>query len=200
MRYSTVYVKTMVYCGHWWFHTKWQPGICGQNSLNVFLSSPGVADAIVYSQCLHHGTHCRMVLRIQIILASYILMLYTHLCSVLTINGSSINTSTQISRISVPSHRWALYFPHCWLYNMQKNADTKILMTTRSQAMGRHQKGSPDGPEGTGLGGFNCTSSHTSWLKINIDGLMQDCRIFSALAMEILQSCIKPSIWPSLCG
>ena len=30
---------------------------------------------------------------------------------------------------------------------------------------------------------------------INIDGLVQDCSIYSALAMEILQSCIKPSIY-----
>ena len=28
-----------------------------------------------------------------------------------------------------------------------------------------------------------------------IDGLVQDCGIFSALAMEILQSCTKPSVW-----
>ena len=28
-----------------------------------------------------------------------------------------------------------------------------------------------------------------------IDGLVQDCSIFSALAMEILQSCTKPSIY-----
>ena len=29
---------------------------------------------------------------------------------------------------------------------------------------------------------------------MNIDGLVQDCSISSAIAMEILQSCIKPSI------
>ena len=30
---------------------------------------------------------------------------------------------------------------------------------------------------------------------VHIDGLMQDCSISSALAMEILQSCTKPWIW-----
>ena len=36
----------------------------------------------------------------------------------------------------------------------------------------------------------------TNWNKINyhIDGLVQDCSISSAFAMEILQSCTKPSI------
>ena len=29
----------------------------------------------------------------------------------------------------------------------------------------------------------------------DIDGLVQDCSIFIAIALEILQSCIKPSIW-----
>ena len=34
-----------------------------------------------------------------------------------------------------------------------------------------------------------------------VDGLVQDCSISSAIAMEILQSCTKPSIWSSLlCG
>ena len=36
------------------------------------------------------------------------------------------------------------------------------------------------------------------WCKYknhDIDGLVQDCSMFSALAMEILQSCTKPSIW-----
>ena len=32
-------------------------------------------------------------------------------------------------------------------------------------------------------------------LRVHIDGLVQDCSISSALAMEILQSCIKPSIY-----
>ena len=31
---------------------------------------------------------------------------------------------------------------------------------------------------------------------VHIDGLVQDCSISSALAMEILQSCTKPS-WPT---
>ena len=35
------------------------------------------------------------------------------------------------------------------------------------------------------------------WLaRVYIDGSVQDCSIFSALAMEILQSCTKPSISP----
>ena len=35
-----------------------------------------------------------------------------------------------------------------------------------------------------------------SWFLYHyIDGLVQDCSISSALAMEILQSCTKPSIW-----
>ena len=29
----------------------------------------------------------------------------------------------------------------------------------------------------------------------NVDGLVQDCKNSSALAMELLQSCIKPSMW-----
>ena len=32
-------------------------------------------------------------------------------------------------------------------------------------------------------------------VALYIDGLVQDCSISSALALEILQSCIKPSIW-----
>ena len=32
-------------------------------------------------------------------------------------------------------------------------------------------------------------------MAYDIDGLMQDCSISSALAMEILQSCTKSSIW-----
>ena len=31
--------------------------------------------------------------------------------------------------------------------------------------------------------------------SLNIDGLMQDCSISNALAMEIPQSCTKTSIW-----
>ena len=31
--------------------------------------------------------------------------------------------------------------------------------------------------------------------NVNFDGLVQDCRNSSALAMELLQSCTKPSIW-----
>ena len=34
--------------------------------------------------------------------------------------------------------------------------------------------------------------------SFHIDGLVQDCRISIALAMEILQSCTKPSIWLDL--
>ena len=33
-----------------------------------------------------------------------------------------------------------------------------------------------------------------SFTKQNLDGLVQDCNIFSALAMEIRQSSTKPSI------
>ena len=33
----------------------------------------------------------------------------------------------------------------------------------------------------------------SEWMNWQIDGLVQDCSIFSALAMEILQSCTKPS-------
>ena len=37
---------------------------------------------------------------------------------------------------------------------------------------------------------------HNDWTyNRNIDGLVQDCRISSANALEILQSCTKPSIW-----
>ena len=32
-------------------------------------------------------------------------------------------------------------------------------------------------------------------LWYHIDGLAQDCSNYSALAMELLQSCSKPSIW-----
>ena len=32
----------------------------------------------------------------------------------------------------------------------------------------------------------------------NIDGLVQDCSISSALAMKLLQSCTKPSVWDIL--
>ena len=32
-------------------------------------------------------------------------------------------------------------------------------------------------------------------LGVYIDGLVQDCSNSSALAMELLQSCTKPSIW-----
>ena len=38
----------------------------------------------------------------------------------------------------------------------------------------------------------------TWWLQMSwchINGLVQDCSISSAVAMEILQSCTKPSIW-----
>ena len=31
--------------------------------------------------------------------------------------------------------------------------------------------------------------------NLDIDGLVQDCSTSSALAMELLQSCAKPSIW-----
>ena len=31
--------------------------------------------------------------------------------------------------------------------------------------------------------------------KLDIDGLVQDCSNSSALAMELLQSCTKPTIW-----
>ena len=34
---------------------------------------------------------------------------------------------------------------------------------------------------------------YSKWNGDHIDGLVQDCRISSALAMEILQSCTKPS-------
>ena len=36
---------------------------------------------------------------------------------------------------------------------------------------------------------------HVWQLELYIDGLVQDCSISSTLAMEILQSCAKPSIW-----
>ena len=40
-----------------------------------------------------------------------------------------------------------------------------------------------------------------SGTSTNIDGLVQDCSISSALAMEILQSCAKPWIWyQCICG
>ena len=35
-------------------------------------------------------------------------------------------------------------------------------------------------------------------IKVYIDGLVQDCNISSALTMEILQSCTKPSILTSV--
>ena len=35
---------------------------------------------------------------------------------------------------------------------------------------------------------------HKSKYNYNIDGLVQDCRISIANALEILQSCTKPSI------
>ena len=38
------------------------------------------------------------------------------------------------------------------------------------------------------------------FLKIQIDSLVQDCSISSPLAMEILQSCTKPSKWSFPCG
>ena len=46
---------------------------------------------------------------------------------------------------------------------------------------------------------FVCLSKSMSKLKgiCNINGLMQDCCISSALALEILQSCTKPSVWKS---
>ena len=34
-----------------------------------------------------------------------------------------------------------------------------------------------------------------TWFMFDIDGLAQDCSNSSALAMELLQSCTKPSIW-----
>ena len=37
--------------------------------------------------------------------------------------------------------------------------------------------------------------NHIKHLKAYFDGLVQDCSISIALAMEILQSCTKPSIW-----
>ena len=36
---------------------------------------------------------------------------------------------------------------------------------------------------------------HPSWLNYDIDGLVQDCSNSIALAMELLQSCTKPSIY-----
>ena len=33
------------------------------------------------------------------------------------------------------------------------------------------------------------------WLELYIKGLVQDCSNFSALAMELLQSCTQPPIW-----
>ena len=42
----------------------------------------------------------------------------------------------------------------------------------------------------------------TEIIKLDIDGLVQDCSISSALAMEILQSCSKSSIsvtWNRIC-
>ena len=42
-------------------------------------------------------------------------------------------------------------------------------------------------------GDMGRTADH-SWANTLIDGLVQDCRISSALALEILQSCTKPSI------
>ena len=33
------------------------------------------------------------------------------------------------------------------------------------------------------------------WFLHNIDGLVQECRNYGALAVELLQSCTKPSIW-----
>ena len=41
---------------------------------------------------------------------------------------------------------------------------------------------------------FKVWSNHLWKLQHDIDGLVQDCSISSALAMEILQSCTKPSI------
>ena len=35
-----------------------------------------------------------------------------------------------------------------------------------------------------------------TWEWHNIDGLVQDCSNSNALALELLQSCTKPSIWP----
>ena len=48
---------------------------------------------------------------------------------------------------------------------------------------------------------------HGTWLEIfeachwvqDIDGLVQDCSNSSAVAMELLQSCTKPSIWACIC-
>ena len=34
--------------------------------------------------------------------------------------------------------------------------------------------------------------------EYDVKGLMQDCSISSALAMEILQSCTKPSMWSQI--
>ena len=36
--------------------------------------------------------------------------------------------------------------------------------------------------------------NHLSMSLLHIDGLVQDCSNFSALAIELLQSCTKPSI------
>ena len=40
---------------------------------------------------------------------------------------------------------------------------------------------------------YACNAWYCTWHDIN--GLVQDCSNSSALAMELLQSCIKPSIW-----
>ena len=37
-----------------------------------------------------------------------------------------------------------------------------------------------------------CTVYRAKFLQVHVDGLVQDCSIFSALAMEILQPCTKP--------
>ena len=53
--------------------------------------------------------------------------------------------------------------------------------------------------------GLNVLRMHVYWTSVlsfsvfhqRIDGLVQDCSIFSALGMEILQSCTKPSKYSS---
>ena len=45
------------------------------------------------------------------------------------------------------------------------------------------------------IGSINAISLIHVTFQLHIDGLVQDCSNFSALAVELLQSCTKPPIW-----
>ena len=78
-------------------------------------------------------------------------------------------------------------------YGRDADPDSKVHGANMGPIWGRQGPGGPHvGPMKLAIwGGFLGAGSKL----VHINGLVQDCSISSTLAMEIMQSCTKPSIY-----